>query len=346
MDNTIFAGPGFEVAGSRGRYIQADGPTTWVANANITPQMAKGLDPGHTIAAQKITALLNYSAAPATVAFTDAQLCSFLNGMLPGLVGQSAVGAIVSDGVVIGGGDVTRLNRVCLRTQGSGSLEVANGSIAIGATGTLEIEILIPHANPITGLDYAPDSGVIGSRSWQLTLGAAAVSLGSASLTITSGVFYTGNVVILGRPGARKNLRYKSVLQSDAVDSLEPATRVGHLVVGSTARTYADAISDRAANPTANPFSITYAGRNPFNDQGYLNNALVWTAFNAKNDGGAFPMPGADRGANGPLSHAMTPFYVWNGRAPGDTISGPIVINNAANVAATSRSHHTVDLVG
>lgn len=345
-----FSGPGFAQAGLGGQFVQADGVFTWAANGIITPQMGKGLSKGSTVLAQVIRLAFRYTAAPATVTFTDAELASFKNALFSRISGSTSRGSVIDAGEQQGGGDIDQRCRVGLRYTAQGTLDDAGGSIAIGATGVLVVDITIPHANAVTGLSTAPDSGLIENRTWSITFGAAAVSLGSASLTITGGQLITGNYVIKDRPGANGHLSFKRVTQNEAVDTLEPAVRLCHLVTGSTVPTYATALanleSGTTVDLTSDNFTPTFAGKNPYNDQGFCNNALVWQTLLSKQNNGALPLPGADRGERGPASFQMTPLYVWNGAAAGDMQAGPVGVINATNLASSSRRHDWIAVVG
>lgn len=348
VDLTHFSGPGFAIAGLKGQFQQADGIFTWAAGGVLTPQMGKGLAAGSTVLAQVIRFCFRYTAAPGAVTFTAEQLRTFKNALFPLLSGSTAAGSVVDAGVAQGAGDVDQRSRLGLRYSSQGTLDDCDGSFTLLAAGVMIVDVVIPHANAVTGLDFAPDSGLIENRTWNLTLGSAVATLGSQSLTITGGQILTGNIIIKGRPGARGHLSYKRVVQNEAVDTLEPATRLVHIVTGSTVPTYAGALAAlenaTTVNLTAAPFVPTFAGVNAFNDQGYCNNALVWQALFSRLNNGALPMPGP-AGAAGVQSYAMCPLYVWDGAAAGNMQAGPVGVNNATNLAASNRQHDWIAVV-
>lgn len=347
VNNVLFAGPGWPIAGLAGELVQEDGPQVTAASTTTTLKMTSGPRSGETVLAQVIECGLIFTAAAGTYTYTDAEMAAFKDLILTSISGSSSLDNIVTTSPAIGAGTIDQACRVGLRLAAGGTLDNAGGSISVGASGVLVVEVLIPHANPITGLDNAPDVSLLNS-TWNITTGSNSVSLGSLAFTFTSRTITTYNILIRNRPGSlRSHLGIKVVTSNQSNDQLDSQERLVHLVVGSAAPTYATALAalnnSGVYDPRVNNYTYYLAGKNPFNSQGYLNNYRAWNVLFEKAVAGGSPLPGVDRGASGPQSYQMVPFYTWDGRSIGNTATGEIVINNAALVAS-NRLHLTVEV--
>jgi hypothetical protein len=316
----------------------------WAANSNVNLYLDKGTK-GGTLLGHRLQLALAYSGAPANLGFTDEEMRAFKSSVVTNLRVSSKLGPMVtSQSTGLAGGEIDLINRVVLRQVAGGNLDASNGLIAIGATGILLVEIPLVHLNPITGMDHCPDLRHFQNLQMQVALGSAGPTLAGTTITITAGTLTLWCDYMPYRPGADSHLRWDTLLQNSATDTLPSQQRLGLLVTGSTVPTYTTAINDLGLAPpdfAADVYQFRVGGVDVYATDGYLNNALVWSEAIRRSRRGTVSLPGADRyGVEAGFgSYAVVPLYIPNFEAINDSIRGEVVVQNAPNLAATSRTY-------
>lgn len=342
--NIALTGPGIDGMGIKSCLVDS---AAWTSGGTVNLYMDKGTQGGTVLGWRlRLTALV--TATPATVVFTDQQMRTAKNSIFALVRASSKLGPMVtsqSTGIV--GGDIDLMNRAILRQKAGGTLDRANGNIAIGASEVVEHELPLYHFNPVTGLNHCPDLKYFRNLQLQVTAGGT-YAVGSTTCTISYGTWALWCDYIPNQPGADSHLRWDQLSQSSETDTLPAQQRMGHLVTGANALTYAQSLAQldttTAINLNASTFLYKVGGKDPFDTDGYLNSALVWSEALRRLNRGATNLPGQDRYgvAGGFSSYTCTPLYLPNGEARNDYMDGEVVIQNATNLAPTSRVHSTI----
>ena len=106
-------------------------------------------------------------------------------------------------------------------------------------------------------------------------------AVGATTCTISYGTWALWCDYLPNQPGADSHLRWDQLTQSSETDTLPAQQRMGHIVTGSNARTYAQSLAQldtgSAINLSASAFLYKVGGKDPFDTDGYLNSALVWS---------------------------------------------------------------------
>lgn len=337
-------GPGILGMGVKSTLVDQ---AAWASGATANLYLDKGTQ-GGTLLGHRLQLLIFFSVTGATIGFTDEELRTAKDGIVANLKVSSKLGPMVtSQSTGITGGDIDLMNRAILRQKAGGSLDLYNGVFTFGNTGVIVHETPLMHYNPITGLNHCPDLSYFKNLQLQVTAGST-FSLGGTTFTITRAQWDLWCDYIPGRPGADSHLRWDQLLQSSETDTLPAQKRLGHLVTGSNAPTYASAIAaldnGSAISPSTSTYLYKVGGRDPYDTDGYLNNALVWSEAIRRSLRGSVAMPGADRyGVEAGLgSYVMAPLFIPSFEAQNDYMEGEVVIQNASNLAATSRTHSTI----
>lgn len=344
MNFGALIGPGIDGLGVKSTLVDQ---AAWASGGTVNLYMDKGTQGGTALGWRlRLTALV--TATPATVAFTDQEMRTAKNSIFANVRASSKLGPMVtSQSTGITGGDIDLMNRLILRQKAGGILDRANGNIAIGASAVMEHELPLYHYNPVTGLNHCPDLKHFKNLQLQATAGST-FAVGATTCTISYGTWALWCDYLPNQPGADSHLRWDQLTQSGETDTLPAQQRMGHIVTGSNARTYAQSLAQldtgSAINLSASAFLYKVGGRDPFDTDGYLNSALVWSEALRRFNRGVVNLPGEDRYglAGGASSYTCTPLYLPSGEAVNDYMDGEVVIQNATNLAPPSRVHSTI----